>query len=340
MQLSDQNRTSPDSSSEGQTRLSWVAALFRLARPRTWIFAMAMWLVAYLSTGFARPLPAVVGLTICISLTAATNLFNIYADQIEDRINLPYRVQLVEQIGYPRLKVAIALCYVLPLLLAVAFTNLTHTLVCLVGALDSIFYSWGVRFKDYLYLSLMSIACVIVLPFTAGWVMARSLQEVSPIVFLLGLFFFSYANLKNLPDAPGDRQRGVRTIFNMYELSNGRWLVFALMVSPYGLLTLLVGLGLLSPHYLWVFVMLPILLVIIHRIPRASTWDEKESVHALGYLYQTLFCLITLIVYHPTLPTVLSLSVLLAGSMMVEFLGIDSRPYDRKLVLHFQPNCE
>ena len=308
-----------------------ILALIKLARPRTWIFAISMWLIAYLSTGSAQPFICLIGVLICAGLTAATNLFNIYTDRGEDRINLPYRVQLVKQLGLPQLKTAIVFSYVLPLILALVFTNLRHTLLCTIGVLNSIFYSWGIRFKAHLFVSLLSISGVVVLPFFAGWSAVHPIQNISPVVFVFGFFFLAYANLKNLPDVSGDKENGIRTVFTLYKQNIGAWLVCAMMIIPYGVLALLIWSDILPQKYLSIFVMMPFLWLFWRGIPKAQTPVDREIIHALGYFYQVLLFMMLFLIYYPTLGVVISLVILFVLTSIVEYLGIDSRPYNLRL---------
>jgi 4-hydroxybenzoate polyprenyltransferase len=108
-----------------------------------------------------------VGVAICFQMTAATNLLNVYTDRVEDSVNLRERAQMVNQLGELRLRWATFLCYAAPLLLAAFLTPLAHLLVCGIGAVNSITYSWGPRFKARPFLSLAALSGVVVLPFIA-----------------------------------------------------------------------------------------------------------------------------------------------------------------------------
>jgi 4-hydroxybenzoate polyprenyltransferase len=304
--------------------------LLKLARPRTWTFAAAMWSTAYLSTGRAEAAVLAAGMAICFLLTAATNLFNIYTDRAEDSVNLPHRLGMVDQIGLPALKVSIVFCYVVPLILAWRYTNVPHLIVCVAGALNSLGYSWGPRLKAHVFLSLAAISGVVILPFVAGWVAARPIGELSPIVAVFGLSFYGYANLKNLPDASGDRAAGVRTLFNSYSPAFTCRFVLAAMASPYVLLAALMAAGLLPLRYVFALPLAALPFWLVRRISGARSLNQKEVVHAFGFFYQISSLMVLLALYNPSGETLLTLLSLLTAAACVEGLGIDSRPYRRK----------
>lgn len=304
-------------------------SLLKLARPRTWYFASSMWLVAYLSTGSWRASGLLVGLVVCVLLTAATNLFNVLTDRREDRRNLPRRALLVDRVGPARLRSVTAGCYLVAVAVALAFTNPVHAALCLLGAAVSVSYSWGLRFKVRPVSSLVSISAVVVLPFVAGWSMAAPILEVTPLVLVFGLSFLAYANLKNLPDEAGDRAAGARTLFTaMSTGGSGRLLLLLLCLLwlPFLLLAGLVAAGLVAPRCLLLLVFLPGPLVLLRGIRRAVTEAEKEGVHALAYVYQMGFFTAGLVVYEPTVAAASVVTALALGSLTFEALGVDSRP--------------
>jgi 4-hydroxybenzoate polyprenyltransferase len=254
-----------------------LAMLVKLARPRTWVFASVMWATAYLSTGSARLGMLLVGVAICFLMTAATNLLNVYTDRVEDSVNLRERAEMVSEVGERRLRWAIFLCYAFPLLVAAIFTPLPHVLVCGIGAVNSITYSWGPRFKARPFLSLASLSGVVVLPFIAGWVMVRSFTEVSPIVIVFAVALFAYANLKNFPDAEGDLKAGVRTVFNSYSPQYVRRFVLASMLAPYVLLVAFIAAGVLPVRFLIALPFAAGPLLIVHPSAPCATPTTRKS---------------------------------------------------------------
>ncbi|MGQ9674452.1 MAG: UbiA family prenyltransferase [Chloroflexota bacterium] len=307
-----------------------LVAILVLSRPRTWSFAVSMFLGAYLSTGAISWGKLLIGAATVAAVTGLTNLFNAYTDQREDMVNLPNRQPMLEAIAFPRLRLWIPAGYVIAICLG-AFLGLKFTVVVFVAVADSILYSWGLRFKAHPLLSLVAFSGAVVLPFVAGWVVERSILEISPLVLVLGYFFFAYGNIKNLPDIPGDRQAGLRTMFTIYSFDKSIKLVSGMLLSPYLLLCALIVAGALETKYAPCFLFMPVVCYIIYRTMVAQTREEKEATHALGYFYQLLFFLVALNLYVTHAAMLAGSIVLLVFSITADYFKIDSRPYDLRL---------
>jgi 4-hydroxybenzoate polyprenyltransferase len=290
-----------------------------------------MWSTAYVSAEDVHAVILLIGVIICCGLTAATNLLNIYTDASEDAINLCDRAQMVTTIGFERVRNAAVICYLVPLLLAATFTSFAHFVMCCVGAINSITYSWGPRFKTRPFVSLAAISGVVVLPFVAGGFAARGFSPVNPIVLVFFLSFFSYCNLKNFPDAPGDLRAGVRTVFNSYSPIFIRRFVVLSMLSPYVLLLLLIVTKVLPLQFLSVLPLAIVPFLILRRIEMAKTTNDKELVHVIGFIYEAVSLAIMLMLYYWSTLSVVVLAALLLFAFAIESLGIDSRTYRTKL---------
>lgn len=312
------------------TWLSRIVALLKLSRPRTWSFAVSMFVGAYLSTGVYTLDKILVGAAIVALVTALTNLFNAYTDQEEDSVNLPNRQPMLEAIAFRRLKLWITAGYIIAVCVA-AYLGPLFTLVVVIAVVDSILYSWGLRLKAHPVFSLVAFSGAVVLPFVAGWVTSRSIVEISPLVIVLGYFFFAYGNIKNLPDIPGDRQAGLRTLFTIYTFDKSVKVVSAVLLSPYVLLCGFIMASLLGIKYVTCFLFMPVVTYIIYRAVTARTREEKEATHALGYFYQLTFFLVALILYEPSPIMIGAAVMLLAISATADYYKVDSRPYDLRL---------
>jgi 4-hydroxybenzoate polyprenyltransferase len=160
--------------------------------------------------------------------------------------------------------------------------------------------------------------------------MVRSITDISPIVLIFAVALFAYANLKNFPDAAGDLKAGVRTVFNSYSPRYVRRFVLLSKLTPYVLLLAFVMVGVLRPKFLLALPLVFGPLLIVRCIDTAHSTNDKEVVHAIGYIYQTLSLLVLLILYHTSVFNCTVLLVLFAFSFVVESLGFDSRKYRSK----------
>ncbi|MCL5962350.1 MAG: prenyltransferase [Chloroflexi bacterium] len=302
----------------------------KLSRPRTWSFAITLFVFAYLSSGPVHLSSLVIGILVCAIVTAMTNALNIYTDQAEDRINLPKRQEMLEAIGTRVFLAAVVAGYLLAVF-AGAWVGVTFAIAVLVGVVDSVFYSWGPRLKAHPLLSLFAFSGAAVMPFVAGWVISRPLSAISPIIFVLGYSFFVYGNVKNIPDARGDRSAGVRTLFTIFSYYKGVGLVAILLTSPFLMLYVFIIVGWLDTRYAISFVFSPVIVYIVYRALVAQTQEEREATHALGYFYQLIFFLVTLSVYYFSIYSALASVAILAFSASMDYFKIDSRPYDLRL---------
>jgi len=302
-------------------------AWLKLARPRTWSFATAMFVFAYASTGKVSAWRMALGILVAMLLTGTTNVFNAWTDRREDAVNLPHRGQMIATLGAGTLQGSVVLGY-LAVLTAGILAGPTYALLVFLGTLDSIFYSWGPRLKAHPIFSLLSFSGVVALAFISGWVMSEPFAAISPLIILLTYFFFAYGTIKNFPDAPGDKAAGVKTIYTVFSGRKAILIASALLFSPYLLLTLMLVGGQLGLEYLLCYLFVPVLGLIIRKKLGDSTVEQREATHALGYFYQISFFLVTLTVYYARPGTVVAAILMFLLCVLSDYYKVDSRPYD------------
>ncbi len=78
---------------------SKASIIFRLSRPRTWVFPSISLTLGYVSTGGGPLLRLLIGVLAACLVTASTNLVNAFADRREDIVNQPSRALWLERVG-------------------------------------------------------------------------------------------------------------------------------------------------------------------------------------------------------------------------------------------------
>lgn len=301
-------------------------SLLKLARPRTWAFAVSMWLVAYYSTGRATLFLSCVGAFLCAAGTAGSNFINTLTDIEEDAINLPVRVHLLRKAGIPRVRIGAVIGHALPVILSLIFFNYIHSMLIVLAALDSILYSWGPRLKKGRWSSLIALSGVVILPFAAGWSAAADLRHLDPVIAVIGFFFAANINLKNLPDITGDELAGIRSLARGGASGEEtRFLTGALLV-PYLLLGIFLLLNITPSRYAFLLLLFPLALYIIYRLSGARTRVERDAIYTIGFFYQVVFIILALSLYYPHPETAITLGVLYLLTIVIGATNFDSRP--------------
>ena len=310
--------------------LAKAMAWLKLARPRTWSFAISMFVFGYASTGQISVWNMVLGILVCSVLIGTTNVFNAWTDRREDAINLPHRARLIATLGESTLRTSFALGYLLAFGAAL-LVGPAYAAVVSLAILDSILYSWGLRLKASASLSLLSFSLVVALSFMSGWVINEPVGTLSPLLILLTYFFLAYGTIKNFPDASGDRAAGVKTIYSLFCERKAILIASMLLFSPYLLLAAMLTAGLLAPKYLACYLFVPVLCLMVRKKLRDKSVAEREATHVLGFFYQMSLFLVTLSVYYPTPGTLLAAILLFFLCALSDYYKIDSRPYDLRL---------
>jgi len=297
----------------------------KLARPRTWTFAITSYLFGYMATNTPILWQVLLGIAIFALGTAATNLINVYTDIREDAINLPMRVEMVRGLGRRNLAYVIGGLYPLILLLSVPF-GLNFILVVALAEFDSIGYSLPpLRFKRHPVTALLSFSGAVSLPFLAGLVLAGA-SLLNPLLILLGSFMFAYGTVKNIPDVPGDNRAGLKTIATVSaSLKKTVETSALLLLIPYMVLSAMVALNILSPIYLLNMIFLPFLAYWALKNTRTSNLVKLEQLHTFGFIYAVSFILFNLVLTYPSHISIGVLGFTLSFIFLVSRFGVDSR---------------
>ncbi len=279
-----------------------LSLVFRLSRPRTWSFPTVSFLLGYVLTAGWNVERLGLGLLIASLVTGATNIVNAHADRKEDVVNQPRRVFWLDQMGRKAAVGSIIVFYGVSAALSI-YLGLAYMIVLAIGIFNSVFYSLPpLRFKSRPFPSLVSFSGAVGLAFLAGTSVTGNISVMSPMLWLVTYFMFTYGTVKNLPDYWGDKKAGTKTTATVF--SNIRSAVkfsTILLISPYILLLGLTVSGLLPSTYYLDLVLFPLLLFILYTMLKAKTGEGLEKAHTYGFFYAISFLLFTLVISSPSL---------------------------------------
>ena len=300
--------------------------LFRLAGPRTWVFASASFILGYALSGGLTLFPVALGVAIASLVTAATNIVNAYADRKEDAVNQPARAFWLDQVGDKGVRATAILLYCLSLVLSV-FLSPLFIAILLFGILNSVFYSARpLRFKSHPLSALISFSCALALPFLGGLSVNGTPDLFNPMLWLVTYFMFCYGTVKNLPDYVGDKKAGVRTSATVFsKISSAVIFTGTLLFTPYILLVGLVAFGQLQLIYLADLSLLPLLAIVFLRMRRAKNSEQLEHAHTFGYFYAITFVLSTLVLSTLTATALVIVAVAYLWAFLVSKSSLHSR---------------
>ena len=300
--------------------------LFRLAGPRTWVFASASFILGFALSGGLNVFSVFIGVAIASLVTAATNIVNAYADRKEDAVNQPARAFWLDQVGAKGVRATAIFLYCLSIVLSV-FLSPLFVIILLVGIFNSVFYSARpFRFKSHPLSALLSFSCALALPFLGGLSVTGTPDLFSPMLWLVTYFMFCYGTVKNLPDYAGDKKAGVRTSATIFgKVSSAVLFTGVLLFTPYVLLVSLVEVGLLQPIYLADLSLLPLLALVFLRMHRAKNSEQLEHAHTFGYFYAITFVLATLVLSTLTVTALVIVAVAYLWALLVSWTNLHSR---------------
>jgi len=303
-----------------------IVLLLRIARPRTWLFAIVSFLFAYLEGGNPVGWQMLLGTIVFALGTGATNMINAYTDMAEDSVNNPFRLDWIRRYGTARLIRATLAAYCLVALLALPL-GLAFTSVVLLAVADSVFYSLPpVRLKKNPITALLAFSGAVGLPFLAGRAVVGSLRLLDPWFYLFTIFMLTYGTVKNVPDFLGDDLAGLKTTATAFK--DFRKAVTAstmLLLAPYLLMILFIGTGLLDRIFLFDLCLLLVPLYWARENVRSNRREALEKLHTLGFLYALSFLLVNLILSYPTFTSV-AITVSVSFVVLVVYkLNVDSR---------------
>lgn len=307
-----------------------LSIIFRLSRPRTWVFPSIGFLLGYTLTGWGPLFQVGIGLGVACLVTAATNIVNAYADRNEDAVNQPSRVFLIDRIGQKGAIAFSILLYGTAALLGVYLGPL-FLLVLAIGIFNSLFYSLPpLRFKARPFPSLASFSGAVGLAFLSGLAARGNLDLFNPLLWLTTYFMLAYGTVKNLPDYQGDKRAGTHTSATIFQnIKHAILFSGTLLYTPYLLLTILVATGLLKTIYLLDLGFAILLTIIFTLMWKARNPQDLERAHTFGFFYAISFLLFTLVLTNPSLESIVALSTAFLWTMLVSKVNVDSRVENR-----------
>ncbi len=303
-----------------------IASVFRLSRPRTWIFPAASFLLGYVLTAGWNVAQLGVGLIIASFVTAATNIVNAYADRKEDVVNQPRRVFWLDQMGQRAAIGSVIIFYGFSAALSI-YLGLAYMIVLAFGIFNSAFYSLPpLRFKAHPLPSLISFSGAVGLAFLAGTSVTGQINILNPVLWLVTYFMFTYGTVKNLPDYSGDKKAGTKTTATVFgTVRRAVRFTTVILISPYIFLVALALAGFLPPIYYVELALTPLLLFILYNMWTAKSSEGFEKMHTFGFFYAISFILFTSVVSSPSLK---SLGIVISAFiwiLLVSRIHIDSR---------------
>ncbi len=305
---------------------SKASIIFRLSRPRTWVFPSISLTLGYVSTGGGPFLRLLIGLLAASLVTASTNLVNAFADRREDIVNQPSRALWLEKIGaFQALVFGVLLSAIAE---TVGFVIGPQFMIVLgLGILESLFYSLPpLRFKANPVGGLIAFSGAVGLAFLGGMSLNGSIDIFNPFFLLCTYFMFAYGAVKNLPDYQGDRRASIKTSATIFPTIRGA-IAFssALLFTPYILLLALIVTGTISSIYLLDLGFALILSVIIRQMWQGMNPEGLEKAHTVGFFYAISFLIFTLVLMSPTVLTLVLVVVAYAWTLLVSKVNVDSR---------------
>jgi len=303
-----------------------VLLIIKLARPRTWMFAIMSYLFAYLEGRSLVMWQIALGVAIFSLLTGATNMINAYTDMSEDAVNNPFRTTWIRRLGVRNLVLSIVITYSLAMMLSLPF-GLPFTSVIMISIFDSIFYSLPpIRFKNHPVTALLAFSGAVGLPFLAGLTVINKLSLINPYFIIFTLFMLTYGSVKNIPDFLGDQSAGLRTTATIFK--DFRKAVKAsaiILLSPYLLLLLFIGIGIMDRLYLLNVPFMAFPLYWAYRNLKTDGREVMEKLHTYGFIYAVSFFLFNLLLTYPSFISITITMFVLSIILLMTKLNIDSR---------------
>ncbi len=303
-----------------------LSIVFRLSRPRTWVFPSIGFMLGYTLAGSGSLQQVLTGLAVACLVTASTNLVNAYADRREDAVNQPSRVLSIERIGPKKATVAATFFYGTAVAISTTL-GLLFLLVLGLGIFNSLSYSLPpLRFKAKPLPSLISFSGAIGIAFLSGMSIHGSVDVLNPVFCLATYFMLTYGTVKNLPDYQGDRKAGTRTSATIFDkITSAILFAGVLLFTPYVLLVGLVAMGQLGTIYLLDLGLALGLIPILRQMWKTRTSEGLEKAHTVGFFYAISFLLFTLVLSSPTLQSLATVLGVFLWTLIVSKVNVDSR---------------
>jgi 4-hydroxybenzoate polyprenyltransferase len=309
---------------------SFTVAFIKLLSPGLWTILTLSFLFGYLPGG-PSDAHVLTGYLFVFSVGYGfTLLLNHYYDRVEDRVNLPERSRVAEQIGYPLIGslgwlLTLGL-FVIPLALEDR-TGWPATIVTCIALAGALVYSPGPRLKGRPFVAPLNFAFTGVMPFLAGW-FAKQGELVAPplIIWLIVLYYVVYGPLRHLPDVEGDRTAGIRTLPRLYE-GRAAARIFVALLVPYAAVVGCVIAGWLAPRFFVVLALVPASILIAVTLARAQSREERESVRVLVLAHRWAYLVMLFLCYWPTVVGLACVTLIQTFRVGVARFGLDTRGF-------------
>jgi 4-hydroxybenzoate polyprenyltransferase len=199
--------------------LTRAYALWQLARPRTCLPSVLVFVLAVELVGTQWTFRVWLGVIVSFLVPFVANLHNAYTDLEEDQRNLPGRVDLVNRVG-PGALVRTVKLLLAAILIACAIASSVTLLIAVVGGVLLLSYSANpIRAKARPLLGLYIFALDVAVPYLAGCLATNGWLSVADYerngaIWLTAYFFVWFVAkglVKNVPDYHGDKAAGLRT---------------------------------------------------------------------------------------------------------------------------------
>jgi 4-hydroxybenzoate polyprenyltransferase len=259
---------------------------------------------------------ALLGPAFWLVFSTGTELLNRLSDRREDAINRPERTAMCRAIGYDRIAVVVACIWaaVAAVDLAWSVVNPNPWLIALLalGFLSSINYSYGLRLKRHRYGALLTLTFPFGGTFLTGlaahpdgrvtWASAAAgfLHDPGPMLVVVAAFIVSLAGTKDITDAKGDAVVGYRSLWVALSDRSGARRLAALLATPFVLIILLSGLGMLPPRFALLLCFGPVSALLGLAICRSTTAESRLATRELMYQYWYAFVATALYLYRPS----------------------------------------
>jgi 4-hydroxybenzoate polyprenyltransferase len=199
--------------------LTSAYALWQLARPRTCLPSVIVFVLAVELVGTQWTFRVWLGIVVSFLVPFVANLHNAYTDLDEDQRNIPGRIDLVNQVGHDALIKTVKFLLTTILILC-AIASVVALAIAVIGGILLLSYSaHPIRAKARPFLGLFIFSFDVAVPYLAGTLTSNGWLAVADYdrngaIWLTAYFviwFVAKGFVKNVPDYYGDKAAGLRT---------------------------------------------------------------------------------------------------------------------------------
>lgn len=300
--------------------------ILKLARPRTWFFAILSYAIGYLLSRGVLSFTVIVGFIVYIIWVAGVNLINAYTDIKEDKVNLPHRYKMVKNIGYKKVFYISLLLFSLTSIVT-SFMPMWFLITYLIAVFIAIFYSMPpLRFKSRSIIGMIVFCTPVLFPLIGTWSLFDSIYNIPSIIFFLGYWFITYGTIKNLPDYEGDKKIGIKNSATMFS-TRKEAVNFAVIIllSPFLILPFLILSNFIELKFILLFLWLPLIAIICSKALKAKNFETLEKLHTYGLIYAVGFLSLTVLIVSFTFYSLIFLVLALFILFLILKTKFDSR---------------